>query len=119
MSLLDNAPHGCQVHRMAFTRTPGGAGNLEIPAIILGSPTPVPCWVQNASHEEILEWEKRGQSVTHRCSFFRARPALQLGDEIHIVSGPGHTGSLLKFIALAERTAGFGLAYTAYCEIER
>lgn len=126
-SMLDNPPHTCEVYRMTFTRTPGGLGNVETPARVLGGDVddPLRCWVQNASSAEILQWAKRDWNVTHRVSFFHSKPDLRLGDEIRILTGPtkyssdAHVGALLKFLGLVERTAGYGIAFVAYCEIER
>ena len=121
MSLLDNFPHKCKVYRATMTRTPGSMANRTAydPAPVFGNDEPLECWVQNASSAEIVEWEKRNESITHRVSF-RSEVAIELSDKIRITDGPGFVNKLLTVrVKPLDRTAGFGIAYTAFCEIER
>jgi len=121
MSLFERFPHTCVIYRQQFVRTPGNVGNVEIPSVVFGDDddNPLVCWVQNASSNEIIQWEKRDTIVTHRCNFL-TELAIELGDEIRITAGPAFVSNLFSVRTHpVDRTAGFGLFYTAMVEIER
>ena len=119
MSLLDseNMPHRSKLERISSPRT------TETIAIRPSRKTireEIPTWVQNASNSEITDFQKQDQVVTHRVSSnapWGARPK----DKITITAGPEgdvFVGAVFEFKAEAERTAGYGLAYTAFCELD-
>lgn len=119
MTLLNNFPHECEVYRTRFERKAGQIGNVEIQYLHLGGDdTPLVCWVQNASSTEILEFQKRDCNITHRVSF-RTEADVDLSDKVLVTKGP----FLGKYFTVrtrpVERTAGYGLAWTAFCEIDR
>jgi len=108
-------PHVCRIVRQNYTRTVGDTGSRADHFQVYDD---VDCWVQNAKNTEVIEWQKRDVIVSHRCSF-QTELDLELGDEIEIINGPGFAGKrLLTKSSPVERTAGFGLAWTVYCEIE-
>ena len=117
MTLLDNMPHTARHERLRFIRPTGEMGMRSTPVVV---ETGINVWVQNASHSEVVEFQKKDQVVTHRISR-AAKWSARSKDEIVITAGPAgdpFVGERFIFKAVAERTAGFGLAYTIYAEIE-
>lgn len=65
MALLDEFPHKCSIFRMA--PQPDGLGGL-LYSIVLEQSN-VPCWEQQASASEIMEYEKRGVNIQTKVFF--------------------------------------------------
>ena len=114
MSLLDNLPHKCSIDRPRHVNDIYGANREEDALVATGTA----CWAQNASQNEITEFQKRDKSVTHKV-FFIDNPPLRVGDHITITTAEaGMLGLVLKFQAAADRSAGLGVLFGAMCEEE-
>ncbi len=76
------------------------------------------CWQQSAKESEILEFAKRGISVTNKV-YFTDRPAV---DEQHtlIITNPqtGQTNTFeVRSRAEPDASAGLGILYRIMCEL--
>jgi len=115
MSLLDNFPHRCTIRsRVAAKDELGG-----IQFTYLNEQTGVYCWVQNASHKEVLEYEKRGMIVTKKV-YFTTDPSVTERHQILVTEMNGTTISSpvpLDVISesLPDASAGLGVAYKVMC----
>ncbi len=86
MSILDSFPHKCIIQRR--TRTKGTLGGSKDAATV--EQTNVSCWEQNASHKEILDYEKRGMSITTKI-YFLSDPNVTVRNQILITERNGVT----------------------------
>ena len=112
MSLLENMPHLMTVKKRTYVNDAYG-GNDETP---VNQSINNRCWVQNASFQDILEFEKRDERVTHRVLM---PTDLSLTPGLVIVPEDGPFQDLeLVVRAYTERTAGLGWMFTAFCEEE-
>ena len=122
MSILDNPPHKVTIKRPRYERDQDGVGRMTT---LVDVSTNVSSWIQNASSSEIMEYQKRDQRISDRVSFFGTRPDIMIGDVIEVTSAVSHAGvgthigESYTVMAMPERTAGYGLAWTAYCDRER
>lgn len=81
MSLLDNLPDECSlIQRIQDTsqETNPLGGRKEVDQVVERG---VPCWVQQASSSEIIQFGKRGFTVTHKI-FFSENPLVGAGHKI-------------------------------------
>ena len=115
MSLLDQMPHRVTHTRPGYQRDELIGDTDENPTTVA---TLVKCWVQNASMREINEYQRRNENVTHKV-YFPTDPGLLVGDYLTVTSGPSFVGTVLKFQADSDRSAGLGVLYGAMCEEER
>lgn len=115
MSLLTQMIHRVTLQRPSYTRDPGDVGDRVTYA---AHATSVESWVQNASTDEIMEYQKRDQEISDRV-FFNAKPDLLVGDQIVVTSGPSRVGDVFTVIDVVERSAGKGVLWRAMCEVER
>lgn len=84
MSLLDTMPHRCTIRHQTVTK--GSLGGSRTTPVV--DRTGVHCWEQNASHGEILEYEKRGMVVTHKV-YFAADPGVTVRHQILVTERGG------------------------------
>ena len=111
--LLDNFPHRCSIHILKPTK--GQLGSIQlVPALVSSD---VVCWEQNASHEEIVEFEKRGIVVTRKV-YFLTDPGVKENYRITITSRDFGATSLaspevleVASKSLPDASAGMGVVY--------
>jgi len=84
MSLLDNLPHRCTIQRLS--RTKGGLGGSRTAPT--AEQTDVECWEQAATQADVLDYEKRGMSVTTKV-YFAAQPMVTERHQIVITERNG------------------------------
>ena len=115
MSLLDSLPHTATARiRTRTTDSIGGAKDAfaDVSGFVART-----CWQQAASEAEILEFDKRGISVTDKV-YFVLRPAI---DERHLLvvtnSLTGQTDTYeVRSRADPDAGAGLGRVYRVMCE---
>lgn len=114
MTLLERMPHQVRIDRFRYETDELG-GNIETPVAIASG---VEAWVQNAGMNEISEYQKRDERVTHKV-FFPTEPPLRVGDRITVTATTAADGVMagleLKFLARSDRSAGLGVLYAAMC----
>lgn len=115
MSLFDRFPHRVSILRATYQREAGTLGNYETNEAVA---TGVHAWIQNASMQEIIEWQKRDEAITNRV-IFKADPGLEVGDKIQVESGTSFVGDVFVHKAVEDRSAGLGVIWTSLCEVER
>lgn len=113
MTLLDNMPHRATHVRPRYEEQDDLSDLAKLESVAAG----VECWVQNAGRNDVIEYGKRDQRVTHKV-FFNGDPALRVGDRLTITSGPSHVGADLKFLAISDRSAGLGVLWGGMFEEE-
>lgn len=114
MSLLDNMPHTATAQTRARTSPDGIGGRLDTFTALF---TDRACWQQTASEAEILEFGKRGISVTNKV-YFQIRPFVDETHELVITNVKTGVTNTYEVRSRAEpdATAGLGLAYRVMCE---
>ena len=86
MSILGEFPHKCTIQRRGtIAGSMGGTKTTQIT-----EQSDVKCWEQNASHNEIQEYERRGVTVTHKI-FFTSPPGVTERHTIAITERDGTT----------------------------
>ncbi len=113
MSLLENLPHTIDLSRMTYGKGDYGGDVPTATAFVLAEPA----WVQTASQDEIAEFQIDKIKVTHKI-FLRRDPGLQLDDDI-LIHGGQYSGTHMKAKSWAEATAGIGLLWKLFAEINR
>jgi hypothetical protein len=123
MTLLDNFPHTAVARIRQRTRDSLG-GNRDEFTILSGWASGVACWQQRARESEILEFEKRGISVTDKI-YFTDDPQL---DERHILvvtntprGGIKPTRSRIyeiRSFAEPDASAGLGIVWRVMAEFK-
>lgn len=83
MSILHNLPHRCRIELIGRADDSMG-GSLEVPTVVADD---VHCWVQPASSNEQMLFEKRGMDVTRKI-FFTFNPQLTEQHQIIITRYP-------------------------------
>ena len=115
MSLLDNLPHTATAR--VRTRTTDSIGGAKDAFADVSGFVARPCWQQTASEAEILEFAKRGISVTDKV-YFALRPALS-AQHILVVTNvsTGQTDTYeVRSVADPDASAGLGVLYRVMCE---
>lgn len=102
MSILDNLPHTATHRRRTRTRGTLG-GNRETSSTLASG---VSCWRQPAGDSEIVEFGKRGISVTDKF-YYTADPGLDERDEI-VCGGSSYD---VRSAAEPDASAGLGVVY--------
>lgn len=115
MSLLDNFPHRSIIRRRIAAKDELGG----ISYTYLNEQTGVYCWEQNASHKEILEYDKRGMVITKKV-YFLEDPGLGERHQVLISERNGATIASpvpLDVVseALPDASAGLGVVYKVMC----
>ena len=121
--LYDELPHRCSISRSAYVMDEMAAeyddpeqaedadGNEQ---------TDVPVWIQPASKNTIIEFQRRSQRVTHT-AYFRGDPGIGPGYTLTPADGPQAAcpwaGQTLEVRASDETTAGLGLLWGVVCEL--
>jgi len=108
MSLIDNLPHTVTHRRPSYARDEYG-GNLETTTNVA---TGVSAWVQMASANQISEFAKRDQLISHTV-YFESDPGLRPGDSIIVSAGPSFVGVEMEYVAGTDYSAGLGVLYGA------
>lgn len=114
MSLLDNMPHEGRHERLKYD-TGDLIDDVPDPTTLASN---LKSWVQTASMQQVNEYAKRGQRITHRVVFQAGDPGLRVGDRFVVTSGPEYVGEVLKFVAGADRSAGLGVLWGGFFEAE-
>ncbi len=116
ISLLDNFPHECTIRKR--TRAKGSliGSKDSFPA----TQTAVSCWEQNATHGEILDYEKRGISITRKV-YFLTDPGVNARNTIEITKRRGVDVSSpirldVRSKALPDASAGLGVVFKVMVE---
>lgn len=102
MTLLDSMPHTVTLQRRTVTQDSLG-GDRET---WTNFDTLVEAWVQLASANSIIAFEKRGQQISH-IVYFNEDPSLN--EQCRIVYG----SQVFDFVATADRSAGLGVLFGA------
>jgi len=116
VSLLDNLPHRCTIRRRTRTKgTLGGSKDSQT-----NEQTNVECWEQNAGHNEVMDYEKRGMSISRKV-YFASDPGVTSRHEILITERNGTTISspvalTVKSEAIPDASAGMGVLYKVMCD---
>ena len=114
MSLLDNMPHTAT----AQTRTRTSDDISGITDTFMALFTDRACWQQTASEAEILEFDKRGISVTNKV-YFQVRPLVDETHELVVTNPDTGVTNTYEVRSRAEPDAGAGLGrgvYRVMCE---
>lgn len=111
MSLLDSLPHTVSLYRPTTVRD-GIGGDREGTAVTIKSSASA--WVQNASRQQINDFDKRDELVSHNV-FFTTEYSLRPGDYIYVDSGPSFVDKRLDYVAQSERSAGLGKLFGVIC----
>lgn len=115
MSLLDteNWPHTCDIYRNAVANDDFGGRSITR----AGTPyaDDKPCWYQEASHSQVVEFAAKGQKVTHAI-YLEDNPGLKLNDSIIVLDGP-HAGKEFAIRSFDTCTVGFDLLWEVMAEI--
>lgn len=114
MSLLDNLPHTATATARRRTKGSLGGGKDSFPTTIF---TDRACWQQQAREAEIIQFMKRGITVTDKV-YFTADPGLN-EKNILVVTNPD-AGTVTTFEvrsrALPDASAGLGVLFRVMCE---
>lgn len=119
MSLLDNFPHTCSASLVTWSRDAYGGSIRSYTTVFTGRA----CWRQLASQGEIVEFEKRGISVSDKI-YFLTDPGL---DERHVVdvskmhargTVSGTDRLEVRSKAVPDATAGLGVVYRIFAGAE-
>lgn len=115
MSLLDteNWPHTCDIYRTTVANDDAGGTTLTQAATPYAEDKA--CWYQEASHNQITEYQADGMRVTH-VIYLEDNPGLKLNDAI-IVSGGPHDGKEFAIRSYDTCTVGFDLLWEVMVEI--
>lgn len=117
MSLLENFPHTCTAKLRSSVEGALGGTRSTFSTVFTGRA----CWRQIVSQAEIVEFEKKGISVTDRI-YFLTDPGL---DERHIVeiskmhareTVSGTDTLEIRSKAIPDATSGLGVVYRVYAE---
>ena len=108
MSLLGNLPHRCTAYSRARTRDSLG-GSKDSFQVVFSNRS---CWIQQASNREIIEFGKRGISVTAKV-YFSSDPQL---DENHIVTIGGKTYDVMSY-SDPDASAGLGILFKIFVNL--
>ena len=111
MSILNALPHTCTAKRRKRTIDSFGGTKDTFPTTLF---TDRACWRQAASHKEILEFEKRDISVTHKV-YFVTDPEVNERDVLVI---DGDTLEVRSY-SDPDATVGKGIAYKVMTELKR
>lgn len=116
MSVLDNFPHTCRHQRNSQTQN---ADMARVDTAVTVD-TAIPCFVQNASFDEIQEFQKQDQRITHKV-YWRTYSEKRNGDLLNTfarVDGTSANGlpSELTIRATTDRTVHRAYAFCSYCE---
>ena len=107
MSLLENLPHLCTATIRSRTKGTLGGSRDDPTTVFTGRA----CWRQQARESEILEFQKRGISVTDKI-YFASNPGL---DERHIIT-IGEDELVVRSRALPDVSVGLGLVWRVMAE---
>lgn len=113
MSLLDEMPHECSIIRVDKVSTSrGGSKDSEVV-----EHTEVPCWEQQASASEVMDYRKRGIEIDRKV-YFNANYSLTEQHRIRITKRLGVTVSNtidldVKTTTLPDASAGLGELFKA------
>jgi hypothetical protein len=103
MTLLERLPHTVSHSRQKYSRDNYLGAISEDESLATG----VRAWVQNASMNEITEFQKQDQIVSHKV-FYKTDPSLRPGDEITVTAGPSFIGRVFSFKCITDTSAGLG-----------
>jgi len=103
MSLLDRLPHTVSHFRKKYSRDEYIGNITELESLETG----VRGWVQTASQQEIEQYQKTDQLISHKV-FYSSEPTLRPGDLIRVTAGPSYVGKDFNFESLADASAGLG-----------
>ena len=109
MSILSNMPHTCTAKRR--TRTSDAYGGTKDTYSVLFADRA--CWRQPASNTDIVEFQKRDITVTHKV-YFVADPTL---DERDILAF-GDDDLEVKSYADPDASVGMGVVYRVMTELK-
>lgn len=114
MSILDSLPHTATAKKRTRTKDSLGGSVDTFPTTVF---TDRSCWQQVAKDSEILEFDKKGITVTDKV-YFTSDPEL---DEKHIllITNPlvGTTVTYeVRSRALPDASAGLGVVFRVMCE---
>lgn len=117
MVLMDDLPHRCTIRKRVFARGPLG-DKTETTTVVS---TNVPCWIQNANHGEIAEFERRAMKVTRKV-YFQTDPGVRERHEIIQTSADRGATTLTTQVAmdvlsesLPDASAGMGILFKVMC----
>ena len=79
MTILDSMPHLCTIRVLKPTKDALGGRKLVPTNVSTGNE----CWEQAATHEEIVDFEKRG-ILARRKIYFPTDPSVQENHEIPV-----------------------------------
>ena len=108
MSLLENLPHTCTATLRIRTKGPLGGSRDDPTTVFTGRP----CWRQMARDSEILEFQKRGISVTDKI-YFASNPGL---DERHIIVMGDGDELKVRSRSMPDVSVGLGLVWRVMAE---
>lgn len=122
MSLLDadTLPHECTIRTLSHARGDAEDENPiggDVPSTT-NRVTSQPCWVQNATRDARIDFQRRDQRLTHTV-FFGEDVACEVDEEIVPADGLNDcpfAGKVLKVLDYGECTAGLAVGWKAICE---
>lgn len=114
MSILNNFPHEAAATIRSRTMGPLGGSSDSYTSVF----TERDCWAQLASQREILEFEKRGMSVTNKI-YFLTDPGL---DERHVLTITRKSGGSIGVFevrskSIPDATAGLAVVWRVMAEV--
>jgi hypothetical protein len=112
-------PHQVEVRRRTRVADTIG-GSKTLPVVIMQN---VPAWVQSVGASEIMKWQQRGMSVTHKIYFpGPTDPGILSQDQIIITAKFGFVlaipGHVLEVKSAPEPDSSSGLGYLWSCLAE-
>lgn len=114
MSLLDNFPHTATFKQPTHKQSAIGGDRPSWTDIATG----LECWVQSANHNEVVEFAKRYQTITHTVYLAPSdAELLSPGDKIAITAGPSYVGESFEVRSVGERSSGLEVLHSAMVEL--
>jgi hypothetical protein len=117
MSILDNMPHESTIRRIVRTRD-SMAGSRDS---FVNERTEEPCWEQQASAKEVMEFEKRGMQIDTKV-FYPSNPNVTERHQIVITRRNGEAVAVgnqvvMDVVAVPEpdASAGLGIVWRVMC----
>lgn len=108
MSLLDHLPHTCSAFVRTRTKDALGGGKDSYASMFSGRA----CWLQPASSNEIVEYQKRSINVTNKV-YFVEDPEI---DNKYVLT-IGANSYKVQSMASPDASAGLGVVYRVMVEL--
>jgi len=114
MSLLNNFPHRVTHSTPTYAQSTYGGDSQTWTSASTG----IEAWVQSASHNEITEYARRNQTITHTVLLLPAdADDMSVGDRLTVTTGDAFLGQIFEIRSLGERTSGLNWMWTAAVEL--